>query len=103
MKESRGARLTGPDSDVFSGEYWTGRRAIELGLADSIGELRSVLRQRFGDKVETPLIAPERSLLGRARAGVGLDALDLLPSRLDLAGDIVSALETRALWARYGL
>jgi signal peptide peptidase SppA len=103
VKESRGARLTGADSDLFSGEYWTGRRAIELGLADSIGDLRSLLRQRFGDKVETPLITPERSLLGRARAGVGLEALDLLPGRADLAGDIVSALETRALWARYGL
>src|SRR5262249_2488529 len=51
VKESRGSRLTGPEKDLFSGEYWTGRRAVELGLADGIGDLRTVLRERFGDKV----------------------------------------------------
>jgi len=97
-------------SILFSGEYWTGRKAIELGLADGIGDLRSVLRQRYGDKVQIALVAAERSLLGRARPGIGLSGrgLDLATGRLDLgrldlAGDIVSALETRALWARYGL
>src|SRR5690242_3567667 len=72
VKERRGARLTGPETDLFSGEYWTGRTAVELGLADAVGELRSVLRERFGDKVITPVIAPERSLLGRVRPGFGL-------------------------------
>jgi serine protease SohB len=109
VKESRGTRLTGPEKDLFSGEYWTGRRAVELGLADGIGDLRTVLRERFGDKVVTPLVTPERSLLGRARPGVGVDGLDRL---LDHAGfaagagfaeDIISALEARALWSRYGL
>src|SRR5205814_8024432 len=45
VQESRGARLSGPEKDLFSGEYWTGRRAVELGLADAIGDLHSVLRQ----------------------------------------------------------
>ena len=102
VKESRGARLTGPETDLFSGEYWSGRKAVEFGLADGIGDLRTVLRQRFGDKVETPLIGPERSLFGRPRSGVGLDGLDRLFDRAALADDIVSALEARALWARYG-
>src|SRR3954467_12047883 len=48
VKDRRGARLTGPESDLFSGEYWSGRTAVELGLADAVGELRSVLRERFG-------------------------------------------------------
>jgi len=109
VKESRGSRLTGPEKDLFSGEYWTGRRAVELGLADGIGDLRTVLRERFGDKVATPLVAPERSLFGRARPGVGVEGLDRLLDRTGLAAgtglaeDIISALEARALWARYGL
>jgi signal peptide peptidase SppA len=103
VKQSRGARLTGPEKDLFSGEYWTGRKAIELGLADSIGDLRATLRARFGKDVETPLIAAERSLLGRPRSGVAADALDGLFGRTDLAEDVVSALEARSLWARYGL
>jgi signal peptide peptidase SppA len=99
VKERRGARLTGPESELFSGEYWTGRTAVELGLADTVGELRSILRERFGDKVITPVIAPERSLLGRVRPGVGLESI----GRDGFADDLISALEARALWARYGL
>jgi len=103
VKTSRGERLTGPEKTLFSGEYWNGRKAVELGLADEIGDVRAVLRRRFGDKVETPLIAAERSLFGRARSAVGAGAFDELLRRGDLAGEIVSALEARALWARYGL
>src|SRR5262245_62912621 len=102
-KERRGSRLTGPDTDLFSGEYWTGRTAVELGLADGLGDLRTVLRERFGDKVETPLIAPERSLFGRVRPGVRVESLEALFHRATLADEVISALEARALWARYGL
>ena len=101
VKERRGARLVGPEKDVFSGEFWTGRKAIELGLADSIGDLRSTLRQRFGDTVVTPLISPARGWLGRVPPGVG--ALEPLSRRANFAEEIISALESRALWAQYGL
>jgi ClpP class serine protease len=83
------------------GEFWTAQKAIDLGLADSIGDLRSFLRARYGEKVRTPLIAAERSLLGRRLPGVNLG--QVLARQPGLADDIVSALETRALWARYGL
>jgi len=118
VKQSRGVRLKGPEETLFSGEYWSGSKAIELGLADGIGDLRSTLRARFGDKVVTPLVVPERSLFGRVRPGVGsrgfgldrfgLDAIgsggfDPLSYGAELAGGVISALEARALWARYGL
>jgi signal peptide peptidase SppA len=107
VKESRGGRLKGPEKTLFSGEYWSGTKAIELGLADAIGDLRSTLRARFGDKVMTPLVAAERNLFGRARPGIGLPGLfpgfDPLSHGAELAGGIISALEARALWARYGL
>jgi serine protease SohB len=103
VKDSRGVRLTGPEKDLFSGEYWTGGKAIELGIADAIGDLRTTLRARFGDEVRIPLVAPERSLFGRARPGIAADGLGRLLQRVDLAEDIVSALEARTMWARYGL
>ncbi|HEY1981789.1 MAG TPA: S49 family peptidase [Xanthobacteraceae bacterium] len=100
VKSRRGTKLNGPESDLFSGAYWTGRRAMELGLVDAIGDLRSVLRERFGEKVVTPLIAAERGLLGRRVFGVGGG----IPAAVaGLAEDTISALEARALWARYGL
>jgi len=107
VKSRRGAKLASPENDLFSGEYWAGQRALELGLVDSIGDLRSVLRQRFGDKVVTPLVSAERGWLGRRLPGVGgLSGAGLGDSALmqsGLAEDLISALEARALWARYGL
>lgn len=103
VKERRGARLVGPENDLFSGEFWTGRKAVELGIADSIGDLRSTLRQRFGEDVVTPLIAPARGWLGRVQPGVGAVEWEGFLHRPNFAGELISALEARALWARYGL
>jgi serine protease SohB len=104
VKSRRVGKLNGDESELFSGAYWTGRRALELGLVDAIGDLRSVLRERFGDKVVTPLIPAERGWFGRRIPGIGganLGANELLQG--GLAADIISTLEARAIWARYGL
>jgi serine protease SohB len=98
VKTSRGTRLSAPEQSLFSGEYWTGRTALAFGLIDRIGDLRSVLRERFGEEVVTPLIAPSRGLLGRLSS-----ASEVFGPRIGLADDMVSAIETRALWSRYGL
>jgi serine protease SohB len=103
VKRSRGARLKGPEKTVFSGEYWTGGKAIELGLADTIGELRSTLRARFGEDVLTPLISPARGWFGRVQPGVGAAGIEGLLGGAGFAEEIISAFEARALWARYGL
>jgi serine protease SohB len=101
VRASRGERLKGPEKTVFSGEFWTGNKAIELGLADAIGDLRSTLRARFGEDVITPLISAPRSWFGRVQPGVaGLDGVLRSPG---LGDDLISALEARAIWARYGL
>jgi serine protease SohB len=102
VKSRRGAKLTGPESALFSGEYWAARRGLEFGLVDRIGDVRATLRERYGDKVETPLVAPARSFFGRQTPGVGA-GLDGLIGQPGLADEIVSALDARALWARYGL
>ncbi|WP_299808797.1 S49 family peptidase [Tardiphaga sp.] len=103
VKGSRGTRLKGAEDVLFSGEYWAGQSGIALGLADAVGDLRTVLRARFGDKVQMPVIAQPTgmlsSLLGRksgAGAQLSLDGLSGLPEQL------ISALETRAIWAKFG-
>jgi serine protease SohB len=103
VKARRGARLKGPENDLFSGEYWTGRKALELGLVDAIGDLRAVLRQKFGEKVSTPLIAIERGFLGRRLMGVAPAEALQIGGGTGFAEDVISALEARAIWARYGL
>jgi signal peptide peptidase SppA len=101
VKARRGAKLQGNDKTLFSGEFWTAPAAIDLGLADSIGDIRSTLRQRYGEKVHLPLIAAQRSMFGRQLPGVG--ALEAFTRQSGFADDLISALETRALWSRYGL
>src|SRR3982075_3133084 len=103
VKRSRGTRLNGAEDVLFSGEYWAGETSVALGLADAIGDLRSTLRTRYGHKVQMPVIAPPTGLLaglmGRksgAGTAVALDGLAGLPDEL------ISALETRAIWTKFG-
>ena len=104
VKQSRGSRLKGTDDILFTGEYWAGETSVSLGLADAIGDLRSTLRARYGDKVVMPLIAPATgmlsSLLGRKSAGAG--ALASIDGIAGLPDELISALETRAIWAKFG-
>ena len=103
LVKARRRKLDGPEKTLFSGEYWTGRRALELGLIDTLGDLRGTLRARYGDKVVMPLVSAERGLFGRRTPGVAAARIEDLAAPPGFADEIVSALEARALWARYGL
>jgi signal peptide peptidase SppA len=102
FKGSRGARLKGADELLFTGEYWAGETSVSLGLADAIGDLRSTLRARYGEKVQTPLIAPSSGmlsgLLGRRSPG----AIGAWENTANLPEEVISALESRAIWAKFG-
>jgi signal peptide peptidase SppA len=104
VKDSRRGRLKGADDVLFTGEYWAGETAVSLGLADAIGDLRSTLRGRFGEKVLTPLIAPASGMLsglfGRRSPGAG--ALAAMEAASSWPDEMISALESRAIWARFG-
>jgi serine protease SohB len=108
VRDRRGHRLKAPEDLLFSGEYWAGGRAVELGLADSIGELRQVMRERFGKRVRLHRIqGPKRLLrrlgLGRGRAGDGFAGWSGLPEPQDWAAGLLAAVEERYLWSRFGL
>lgn len=86
------------EQDIFSGQFWSGKTAVSLGLADRSGDLRSVLREKFGEKVRLKLFSTERSFFGLPRgAGIG----DALGS--GLAERLIAELDERALWERYRL
>ncbi len=88
IKDRRGAKLP-EGQDLFTGDVWVGRQAVEVGLADAIGHLVPVMKDRFGDKVRFIRYGQKRPLLQRLGASIVGDALD--------------GLEERALWARFGL
>lgn len=94
VRERRAGKLKGEDSLLFSGEFWTGRRGLELGLVDTLGELRATLQARYGAKVHLPVIGPRRRLLSRFGLDMTLDGIG--PTTL-------AALEERLHWQRFGL
>ncbi len=102
VKERRGERLKAKDATLFSGEFWSGAKALELGLADAEGELRHTLRVRYGDKVDIKTIDGERPWF-RRRFGLAAPEGFGAATPGDWAAGLLAAAEERALWARYGL
>ncbi len=98
VRERRGERLKASERTLFSGEFWTGRKSLELGLVDGLGELRQVMRERYGEKVRLRRVDGERRWW---RRGIGL-SLDL-PEPRDWASGLLAAVEERSFWARFGL
>lgn len=98
VHERRGDRLQATDETLFSGDIWTGRSAQSIGLIDGIGDMRSVMRAKFGDAVRFRLVNPPPGWLRRKLGSAGdADGLAGLPAAA------LSALEERAWWSRYGL
>lgn len=93
VRDRRGARLKAPEDELFSGRFWTGRQAMELGLADGLGDVTGEARRRFGEDVT---IIP----VGRRRRPF---PWRLLPGMEAAAGALAFAAEERAAWARLGL
>jgi signal peptide peptidase SppA len=104
VKERRGAKLK-DDPDLFTGLFWTAKKGIELGLVDGLGDMRSVLKDRFGARTRLKLISQSRGLFGR-RALFGLSggegaSAEGIAERA--ASGVLAAIEDRALWSRFGL
>jgi signal peptide peptidase SppA len=106
VKDRRLGRLKGPDAELFSGAFWSATEALELGLIDGISDVRTKMREVHGEAVRLRVVPIERGWLA--------SRLRRLPSILGgsdgsahqglaFADDLVSAVEIRALWSRFGL
>ena len=102
VKTSRGTRLTGPEKTLFSGEYWIAGTALSYGLIDRVGDIRAAMKERFGDDVLLPVMSPVRGLFSRfiPRMSSSTQLVDAVNVRL--TDDIMSTMEARAIWARFG-
>ena len=103
VRRRRAGKIDPADDSLFSGEVLTGRMALARGLVDGIGDLRSVMRARFGDSVRlVPVAAGRRRRWSIARLRPGVEREPHGPLA-NLAADLLDWLEARALWARFGL
>jgi len=111
VRNRRGQRLNLEEEELFSGDFWLGSRAVEIGLADDIGDLRSVLRERYGKQVSIRTVTRRRGWLHRrfgfgAETGLGASMLGVPAEQANggnLIDGILSAIEVRAWWSRFGL
>ncbi|MBJ7577595.1 S49 family peptidase [Devosia sp. MC532] len=94
VKAYRGAKLKADDDTLFTGEWWTGLRGVELGLVDGIGDIYATLRERFGPKVELKIIAPKKPMFAMPRFGLSTGTL---------VEELSTSLNDRAHWSRFGL
>jgi signal peptide peptidase SppA len=103
VKTRRGAKIDKAGVDLFTGEFWSGNKALELGLIDGLSDLRTKMRETYGDEVRLRLVMPSTSWF-RRRRGVFAegDGLGFGFSPGGFAADIISAIEARALWSRFG-
>jgi signal peptide peptidase SppA len=107
VRARRGLKLKADENVLFSGEFWSGAKAKQLGLIDGLGDLRSIMRQHYGERVRLRVVTPPRRwMLGRLFGRTSLDGgTELLSGShgADFAGGLIAAIEERAWWSRYGL
>ena len=101
VREHREGKLQADENELFSGAFWTGTRALEMGLIDGIGDLRSVMRAKFGDRVKLKLVGVKK-LFWRRRPGLSM-AFGERAAPEDWAVNALAAIEERLIWNRFGL
>lgn len=106
VRDRRGKRLKGLRGRLFSGDVFTGTEAVKMGLIDGIGDARTVLRDRFGKKVRLRLVGERKPRIGSmlglgrttdSREQTGIGRIEDMPYGL------LSAIEERLFWNRFGL
>ncbi len=92
VEKSRGAKIKKSEVELFSGEFWSGTKAKELGLIDEIGDANQVLREKFGEDVIIKKFEKSKSWLSKK-----------LSSSNDHIDQVANILEEKSIWQKYGL
>ena len=96
VKDRRGGRLRGTEDELMEGAFWTGKDALERGLVDGIGNVVSVIKDKYGEDIKFIDCSPEKKSFLASFLPFGNEA------QLDI-GAIVEAAEEKTLWGRFGL
>ena len=93
VKSRRGLKIKSKNFDeVFSGLFWVGDKAIELGLADGIGSIYEIIKNKFGKKAKIKFIDQKKSFLQRK-----------LSTSLINTDELLQKIEEKAMWSKFGL
>ena len=98
--KSRIKKINKQNKNIFSGSFWTGKEAIKLGLVDGIGDLKTIMEKKFGEKLRYVLIKPKKSFL-KGILSKSFYSKDLLDTK-KIINDMMTYMESRNIWGRYG-
>ena len=94
VETSRGSKLKDPEkNNIFTGEFWTGKTALKLGLIDGIGNAEQVLKEKFGDKVVIKKFEKQKGFIEKKLSSSIQDPVDSL----------ANILEEKSMWQKFGL
>ena len=97
VKKRRGKKINAKkNNEVFSGLFWVGKKGIDLGLADGIGSINDILKEKYGKKIKIKIIDQKKSFLQK-RLSSSISNFSLDPNQ------IIDAVEEKTFWSRYGL
>ena len=105
VRERRKDKLNASEEELFTGAFWTGRRALEMGLIDGLGELTSVMQERYGDKVRFRPVEQRQNWL-KQNLGFGMTSRNWPSSKgamSSIVDEVLVAIEERGLWNKFGL
>ncbi len=105
VRERRKDKLNASEDELFTGAFWTGRRALEMGLIDGLGELTSVMQERYGDKVRFRPVEQRQNWL-KQKLGFGMTNRNWPAPKgamSSIVDEVLVAIEERGLWNKFGL
>jgi signal peptide peptidase SppA len=100
VRERRGKRLVEDDNDLMNGDVWVGQKAVEFGLVDGVSDIRSTLREKFGEEVKMKFISPP-SKSPLKFLGLEFSGLEVFQGKL--VNTVVETVEEKAAFSRFGL
>ena len=98
--KSRGKKINKENKEIFSGSFWAGNEAVKLGLVDGIGDLKSIMKNKFGEKIKYVTIKPKKSFL-KSIFSKSFYSKDLVGTK-KIINDIITYMESKNIWGRYG-
>ncbi len=98
VKDRRGGKLNGSDEELFQGRFWTGQVAVDMGIADELGSVHQTMREKYGEDVRFIELTPDKKLPFPLSLIPGAE----ISQGTGLADEILSTLENRSEWSRFG-
>jgi signal peptide peptidase SppA len=103
VRTRRDGKLKVEDDELFSGAFWSGGQAREIGLVDGLGSLHDVVTEKFGPEAVLRPVARSAGWMRRLRMPPQVASPRSGHLAAGLADEVIEALEARALWQRFGL